>query len=284
MRRVTFYLPWLAVATAVAILSTAALSLAGSSPPPEPPESATAQLPVPVEEPLVVPDVRGQPYVFAKGILEDAGFAWRIKGKAKGYPANVVVSQKPSPGTLLSDTGAPTLVLRLQRNTDYEQNGLPKDSSPYPGTKNVLWDDGSDETPPSSGDPATEAPPAAPPSGSEHADDGQTSDRPPAFVAPGAPPEPPDEITLVARADKLAGDLAGQEQTPELVDHWLFQHEWIVTGAKFGWYGGEEALLKLIAIDEDLQSRWGIGAKSAEVARQALDEVRAEIAEAAPDS
>jgi hypothetical protein len=29
---------------------------------------------------LVVPNVQGQVYVFAKGILEDAGFAWHVTG------------------------------------------------------------------------------------------------------------------------------------------------------------------------------------------------------------
>ena len=98
---------------------------------------------------------------------------------------------------------------------------------------------------------------------------------------PGAPPEPPNEIALAARADKLANDVAGQAKTPELVGHWLFQHQWIVTGATFGWHGGEQALVKLIAIDEDLEARWGIGAKSAQVARRALDEVRTETRGAA---
>ena len=33
---------------------------------------------------LVVPQVTGQAYVFAKGILQDAGFAWRVLGPVKG--------------------------------------------------------------------------------------------------------------------------------------------------------------------------------------------------------
>ena len=61
---------------------------------------------------LVVPDVRGQAYVFAKGILEDAGFAWRVPG-ARGFAANTVVGQSPLPGTRVVDTGAPLVTLRL---------------------------------------------------------------------------------------------------------------------------------------------------------------------------
>ena len=261
----TFFLPWLAVAAAITVFSTAALSLAGSSPPVAEPEDVDATEFLPVEDPLVVPDVRSQPYVFAKGILEDAGFAWRLKGGAKGFPANVVVTQKPAPGTLLVDTGAPTVVLLLERNTDYEQRGLPKNSSPYEGTKNVPWQD-----PTGASDPPSEgpAPAAAPDSSSE-----EPEPRPPVFVEPGAPPEPPDEITLVVRVDKLAAKLDGAAQTEDLVSHWLFQHEWVVTGALFGWHGGEKALVKLIALDEDLEVRWGIGALSADVARDALKEV-----------
>jgi hypothetical protein len=36
---------------------------------------------------LVVPQVTGQAYVFAKGILQDGGFAWRVSGPCRGSPA-----------------------------------------------------------------------------------------------------------------------------------------------------------------------------------------------------
>ncbi len=304
MRRVTFFLPWLAVAAAIAVMSTAALSLAGSSPPQEAPEIEDTAPLIAAEEPLLVPDVRRQPYVFAKGILEDAGFAWRVKGGAKGFPANLVTKQKPAAGTLLRDTGAPTIVLTLERNIDYQQRGIAKNSAPYKGTKNVRWDDpAAMEKPPDAMEKspdaiekppdamekppeAVEAPPdpaPAPPPSPVDPPVGSTEEtaRPAAFIAPGAPPEPLDEIPLPERADNLASKLAGAAQTDELVEHWLYQHEWIVTGALFGWHAGDEALVTLIAIDDDLQQRWGIGAKSAEVARNALDDVRAEIAEAA---
>jgi hypothetical protein len=57
------------------------------------------------------------------------------------------------------------------------------------------------------------------------------------------------------------------------VNHWLYQHSWLVTGARFGWSGGAEALRILVRIDRDLQARWGIGAKSLAVARAALAQV-----------
>ncbi len=263
------------MAAAIAVLSTAALSLAGSSPPvTEPLPTIEAEVLI-VDEPLVVPDVRGQPYVFAKTIIDDAGFAWRVKGKVEGFPANAVATQKPAPGTLVVDTGAPTMVLTLQRNKDYDERGLPKNTSPYKGTKIVLWEDPNALT-----QTAPAEPPPSEPAAPDETPKADASDRPPAFIVPGAPPEPLDEITLIARANTLGARLADASHTAELEQHWLYQHEWIVTGAEFGWFSGEEALVRLIAIDEDLQARWGIGAKSAAVARDALTIARQKTAEA----
>src|SRR6266567_610775 len=58
---------------------------------------------------VVVPDVTGQAFVFAKGALEDAGFAWHVAGGIHGYAVNRVVTQSPVAGTKLKDTGAPTV-------------------------------------------------------------------------------------------------------------------------------------------------------------------------------
>lgn len=85
--------------------------------------------------PLMVPDVRHLPFVFAKEALEDAGFAWRVKGKVHGYPANTVVAQTPSPGAKMVDNGAPLVVLSLQRTKGYPQAGQPQDVSPYAASK-----------------------------------------------------------------------------------------------------------------------------------------------------
>jgi len=85
---------------------------------------------------LVVPDVRNEAFVFAKGQLQDAGFAWKVTGGIGGYPANLVVSQSPAPGTKLVDTGSPLITVKLQKNRQYGQSGEPEDTSPYSATAN----------------------------------------------------------------------------------------------------------------------------------------------------
>jgi hypothetical protein len=60
-----------------------------------------------------------------------------------------------------------------------------------------------------------------------------------------------------------------------LVGFWLYQHAWIVTGARFGWHDGAEALRILIKVDQSLERRWSFGARSETVARAALAYVRA---------
>ncbi len=269
-------------------------------------------------EPLVVPDVRGLPYVFAKGVLEDAGFAWELTGKVEGYAVNLVVEQNVKPGVRVVDTGFPTLQLRLGKNDDYEARGLPENASPYAGTELLLASDapatplpaepsesepeepadpGNSTVPATTGEttteqaattePATTTEPAAT-TEPETADSTETSNetassgeasaatkkRPPAFVVAGAPREPLDEIPLPLRAKRLKARLADEPRpTQKLVRFWQYQHAWIVTGAEFGWWHGAEALRILITVDEDLQRRWGMGAKSEAVARAALAEV-----------
>ena len=63
-------------------------------------------------------------------MLEDGGFGWKVSGSVGGYPANVVVSQSPKPGTHVIDTGAPTIALRLVAGRG-AQLGLPQNRSPY---------------------------------------------------------------------------------------------------------------------------------------------------------
>jgi len=87
---------------------------------------------------VTVPDVRRESFVFAKGQLQDAGFAWRVTGRVHGYPANMVVSQTPAPGTKLIDTGAPLITLTLEQNKQYGPQGEPQDTSPYAATANKL--------------------------------------------------------------------------------------------------------------------------------------------------
>src|SRR5207237_2072381 len=95
---------------------------------------------------LVVPDVQSKAYVFAKGMLQDAGFAWRVKGGVRGFAANMVATQTPAPGTRVLDNGAPTIMLTLARNGKYGQTGAPEDAAPYPGTSVQLADLASDRT------------------------------------------------------------------------------------------------------------------------------------------
>jgi len=100
--------------------------------------------------------------------------------------------------------------------------------------------------------------------------------RPPAFHVAGAPREPLGEITLPARARRLEAWLTPSRSfTTANLRHWLYQHAWIVTGARFGWWHGAEALRLVIRVDRRVESRWGIGYRSEAAARQALAEVAA---------
>ena len=83
--------------------------------------------------PLVVPDVRGKPYVFAKGILDDAGFAWRVSTH-NGFATNTVSSQTPAPGTRVVDTGAPLMVLALRVPNGQKESGSAENESPFEST------------------------------------------------------------------------------------------------------------------------------------------------------
>jgi hypothetical protein len=172
--------------------------------------------------------------------------------------------------------GAPIVVLHLSRNGSYAQEGLPENASPYAGTPARLV--GSVTPKPAKAKPkparataaATPKPAAPKPAAAKPA----ASARKPDFTVAGAPTEPADEITLTARAKQLA---AWVEKHPRRslanVDHWLYQHNWIVTGAQFGWAHGAEALRTLIAVDARVQKLWGIGDQSELVARNALAEV-----------
>jgi hypothetical protein len=99
----------------------------------------------------------------------------------------------------------------------------------------------------------------------------QDETREPDFVVPGAPEEPTDEMPLPQRAKRLADRIAdASKPTKKVVNYWLYQHSWIVYGARYGWADGAEALRILIRIDENLQERWDFGARSEAIARKAL--------------
>jgi len=82
-------------------------------------------------------------------------------------------------------------------------------------------------------------------------------------------PSSPTVFTLPLRID------AHQTASPAAAAYWLYQNAWVVAGAQMGWWHGAEALQTLIAVDRRTQSLWGMGAKSASAAQQALVEVRA---------
>jgi len=246
--------------------------------------------------PLVVPDVRMQAFVFAKGTLEDDGFAWRVDGSVHGYAANTVVGQSPAPGTKVVDTGAPLVTLTLKRNAKYGQKGEAEDASPYAATAlqpaelasavgPALPAITTAKTPAVAKTPATEATPtvtktkAVTPK-TETAATGATTPsawpqtRPAAFVVAGAKKEPLDEMPLPDRAQALGRWLDSHPKpTNANVKYWLYQNAWVVVGAKFGWWHGAQALQTLIAVDQRTETLWQIGAQSEKAAKQALSYV-----------
>jgi hypothetical protein len=289
--RLRAHLPRVALFVVLGLAATATLGYAagvgtGSSPAP----SATAAAPDP---PLVVPDVKGQAFVFAKGSLEDAGFSWKVIGSVHGYAANTVVSQSPAPGIRVLDTGAPRIVLTLKRNSGYAQTGQAEDVSPYQasvvapadlaaavGPANPATSPALPVTTTAPAQPTTTAATTTSPSYERSAlpakpHVARQQSRPPAFTVPGGKKEPLDEMPLPDRAAALLRWLdAHPNKTGANVDHWLYQNAWIVTGAKLGWWHGAEALSTLIAADHRAERQWGIGAKSAREAQAALAAVK----------
>ena len=118
-------LPRLTAVAAVVLLLSATISLAADKPAPAKKPAAAAK----PQQVMVVPDVRGQLFVFASGALEDNGFGWKVRGAVEGYPSNLVVAQSPAPGTYVLNTGEPTITLHLVRKG--AQLGVPQDRSPY---------------------------------------------------------------------------------------------------------------------------------------------------------
>ncbi|MGZ4397339.1 MAG: PASTA domain-containing protein [Gaiellaceae bacterium] len=257
------------------------VSVRGSAPPP-PIKVATPNLPT-----LTVPDLRGDAYVFAKSTLESGGFAWRLRGRTEGYAAMLVAEQSPAPGTVLLDSGDPIVTLKLLKPRGYVPAGEPQSASPYPGTEpepaagpvSATTGRAPQATLPALGSAASiglgasaKAPKRAAPTVRARAH----SPRPPAFRIAGAKSEPLDEMPLPERARLLDRWLRGHLQpTSENQRHWLYQHAWIVAGARFGWWHGAQALRLLIAVDRRAERAWGIGSESEQVARQALAFVQA---------
>jgi hypothetical protein len=259
-------LPRVALIAGALVLFSATITFAASST--LTPTTPLAAAPVAAKpEALVVPDVRRQAYVFAKGSLEQEGFAWKVEGAVPGFAANVVVSQSPEPGAKVVPDGAPIVVLRLGKNPAYKQEGVPENVSPYPGKPARLVGAAAPK-PKAAPKPAAPKPAAT---AAAAASKPAAAKRTPAFTVAGAPQEPADEITLDARAKQLAAWLeAHPKPTNANVNHWLYQHNWIVTGARFGWSHGAEALRTLLAVDARAQELWGVGGQSEQLARRTL--------------
>jgi PASTA domain len=292
--RLSSFLPRFVVLTLIALLTTATLTFAAENRLLATPASPPATAQPAAARVLVVPDVRDQVYVFAKGALEEAGFAWRVTGSVAGYSANRVAEQSPAPGTRVRDTGAPEISLTLRLNPGYPQKGEPEATSPFRGTAIELADLAARRVAvpkkraaaPKRKAPKRKQAPAPKKKARKEpkvkarpkhaAKPKATPKRPPAFLVPGGRREPLDEMPLTQRA-KLLGVWLSSHRTPSdaNVAHWLYQHAWIVEGARLGWWNGAAALETLIRIDRRVHALWGIGAKSEAVARAALTEVRA---------
>jgi hypothetical protein len=278
------------VIVVVALLATATLTYAAGQ---KLASAPAAQSPAPATPPrlqLVVPDLSNQAFVFAKGMLEDAGFAWKVAGGVPGYASNVVTAQSPAPGTHVYDTGAPAITVLLKRGK-YAPTGAPENVSPYRGTPVEVASTASLPLSPVAGQkvaekaaPAVKAAPkkvapkkAAPKNAApKKATAKYPQSRPVAFARAGAAKEPLDEMPLPDRARVLSTWLAAHRtRSAANVRHFLYQNAWIVTGARFGWWRGAEALKLLVAADRRAEAQWGIGSKSESLARQALAEVEA---------
>jgi len=274
MARLASFLPRFVALPLAALLGTATLTFAANSQlttPDTSAEPAAASVP----DDLIVPDVRRQAFVFAKGTLEDSGFSWKVTGSVQGFAANIVAAQSPAPGTRVVDTGSPTIQVTLAANSRYKQEGSPENAAPYPGSAiRVAGAAAPAETPEPAAEPTAPAAKPKPVVKPKVA----ASKRLPAFAVPGGKAEPLDEMPLPDRVKALGRYVASHPATNASVKHFLYQHAWIVTGAELGWWRGAEALELLVAVDRRAQQRWGYGAKSESLARAALARVKAKTA------
>jgi beta-lactam-binding protein with PASTA domain len=286
--RLSLFLPRFVAVTLVVLLATTTLTFAAETRTVKAPQVQPAPVAAPAPKVLVVPEVRNQVYVFAKGTLEQAGFAWRVTGRVAGYAANRVVGQSPAPGTRVLDTGSPVISLTLRTNPGYPQRGAPENSSPFPGTavrpadlaarRLAVAKPKRSKAPkrkraPAPKRKARKEPKARP---KPVAKPKVKRQRPPAFHVPGGRREPLHEMPLHVRAKLLAIWLSSHRWPTEAdVDHWSYQHAWVVAGARLGWWKGAEALETLIRVDRRVQAMWGMGWKSEALARATLAEVRA---------
>ena len=275
-------LPRVFVLVIVALLATATITFAaetsGTPTPNTPTESAAPTI-------LLVPDVRGQAYVFAKTTLEEGGFAWRVAGGVKGYAANTVTGQSPAPGSRVYDTGAPTVSLSLSVNSRYPQAGSPEQAAPFAGTpvelvgvtkpkaKPTAKAEGEAEAKPKA-KPKKKAKPARSRSPRRSRSRPRSRPGPRRSSSRGPSPSPstrsrsPSEPRTSApgspatAARRTRTSVTGSTSTPGS------------SPAQNSAGGTARGLETLIAVDEKVQRSWGMGKRSERVARAALAEVR----------
>ena len=216
----------------------------------------------PKQKILSVPDVRGKPYVFAEGMLEEQGFAWHVTGGVPGFAANTVSSQSPAPGVRVVDTGAPSVALALRTNSAYAQVGVPEAAAPFRGTAIRF--------------PRPAAKAATAKKSKSVRKPEASATRTPAFVVPGAPPEPLTQPSLPEQADQLGAWLDKHPKSTAANRAYLAYRSWlIVTGARNGWSRGAEALKILISVQKRAERTWHIAPKDRLAAEKALLEVQA---------
>jgi hypothetical protein len=56
----------------------------------------------------------------------------------QGFAGNTVAGQQPAAGSVVVDTGAPTITLTLAHNKGFAERGGPDNSAPYAGTRVLL--------------------------------------------------------------------------------------------------------------------------------------------------
>src|SRR6185503_12722767 len=216
--RLTALLPRLVALTVIWLLGAATYTLAADTVPIAKHDKQAEAASKP--HVLTVPDVRKKAYVFAKGILQDAGFAWRVEGSVKGFAANTVTVQRPAPGTKVIDNGAPLVVLSLSKNTTYGESGLPENSAPYKGTRVVLVSDWARDQIPTTSE-TTETTTTEPAGTTTEPEQTEDKTRKPDFEVPGAPVEPAAEMPLPERTRALQRRLAGANKPSQhLINFW----------------------------------------------------------------
>ncbi len=244
----------------VALFATATVTHGASSPEPI---QQRPKPPVVERRIVVVPDVRGHAYVFAKGILEDAGFAWRVVGPVEGYATNLVASATPAPGTQLVDTGAPTIALTLERNARYPESGSPENAAPFPGTPVRLAGQAVARRATLSRVESSAVPPVL-----AERPDGDVR----AILAAATWGRRFERGSLPRRVGALARWLRWHRRpTDARVRHWDEQHAAIVSAAERGASEAKSALRVLVQLDRHAAHLWRTGRQSETLTHAALD-------------